>query len=305
VGGTLREAAELVGLPMWLRRLPAEAFGEPLSQLPGSIDFNRRIVNFVPTQAWKATGWLARVQLARDLVDDDFALWMAGRSKAMPRLRDTVRLVPLCAWAWFSQHPETYGARLLRQAYEPSMGLRKAIDETDAWKRRLELAVALGDGIRDTWFESGIARGHEFVPLAKFEDFVSEGVAMDNCLDQFAPQIQLRNTRVFSVRKDGKPVADLEIAPDNGDHTMPTIVQLRGPSNRRAAAGVWQAVYSWLGSQPARAFPASRAHAAASRGIARRIWQPFVESVSANRRTQGIKTLTQYLGCGEILDPGL
>ena len=299
-GGSLREAAAIVELPLWLRRLPAEAFGAPLSRLSGSGDFNRRIINHVPTEAWKATGWLNRVQLARDLVDEDFALWMAWRSKAMPRLRDAVRLVPLCAWAWFSKHPQTFGARLLRQDFEASIGLRKAIDETDNWKRRLELAVSLGEGIRDTWYGPGSARGYDFVPLAKFEDFIAEGVEMDNCLDQFAPQVQQRNTRVFSVRKLGKPVADLEIAPHGEDPTMPAIEQLRGPANRRAGAGVWQAVYTWLSMQPARTLPAARSHSGASRAVARRIWQPFLEAVA---NTTGELTLREYLRSGDVLDP--
>ena len=299
-GCSLRTASELVDVPYWLRRLPAEAFGVPLSRLEGSGEFNRRIVSHVPTEAWKATGWLNRVQLARDLVDEDFALWMAWRSKSMPRLRDINRLVPLCAWAWFSKHPDTLGALLLRQPYDPAIGLRKAADETDIWKRRLELAVSLGEGVRDTWYGPGCAGGYEFVPLAKFEDFIAESEAMDNCLDQFAPQVQQRNTRVFSVRKDGKPVADLEIAPHTEDPTMPSIEQLRGPANRRAAAGVWQAVYNWLSAQPARTLPATRPHAGASRTVARRIWQPFLE---AAKTTPGAATLRDYLKSNDVLDP--
>ena len=299
-GGSLRQAAEILELPLWLRRLPAEAFGAPLSHLPDGDDFNRRILNHVPTEAWKAAGWLGRVQMARELVDEDFALWMAWRSKAMPRLRDACRLVPLCAWAWFSKHPETFGASLLRQPFEPSAGLRKAVDEADNWKRRLELAVSLGEGIRDTWYGPGSARGYDFVPLARLEDFLEEGVRMDNCLDQFAPQVQQRNTRVFSVRKQGRSVADLEIGPHAEDPTMPTIEQLRGPANRRAAVGVWQAVYAWLGSQPVRPLPASRPHTGASRAVARRAWQPFMESLAGGR---GERILRDYLHSGDVFDP--
>ena len=299
-GGSLRQATERLGLPLWLRRLPAEAFTVPLLNLPDGGDFNRRIVNHVPSEAWKSAGWLDRVLLARELVDDDFSLWMAWRSKAMPRLRDPNRLMLLCGWAWFSRRPESFGASLLRQPFDATIGLRKATDEADIWKRRVELAVTLGEGIKDTWYGPGTARDYDIVPLSNLEDFIQEGEIMDNCLDQFAPQVQQRNTRVFSVRKSGRPVADLEIAPHAEDPSMPSIEQLRGPGNRRAGAGVWQAVYSWLGSQPVRPLPPSRAHAAASRAVARKIWEPFMQSVAGRA---GERLLRNYLRSGDVYDP--
>ena len=301
-GGTLRQAAETLGLPFWLRKLPAEAFNAPLPPLPSSADFNRRVVNHVPGEAWKSSGWLDRVLLTRELVDDDFALWMAWRSKAMPRLRDTNRLVLLSAYAWFSQQPGTYGAGLLRLPFDTLMGLRKGMEEADIWKRRIELAVTLGDGIKDTWYGPGSAKGYDFVPLARLEDFVAEGVEMDNCLDQFAPQVQQRNTRIFSVRKEGRPVADLEIAPHQEDPMMPAVEQLRGPGNRRAPSGIWQAVFDWLSSQPVRPLPASRAHPGASRLVARKLWEPYMAALAGQ---PGEKTLRSYLRSGEVFDPEL
>jgi len=301
-GGTLRQAAEALGLPFWLRKLPAEAFNAPLPPLPSSADFNRRVVNHVPGEAWKSSGWLDRVLLTRELVDDDFALWMAWRSKAMPRLRDTNRLVLLSAYAWFSQQPGTYGAGLLRLPFDTLMGLRKGMEEADIWKRRIELAVTLGDGIKDTWYGPGSAKGYDFVPLARLEDFVAEGVEMDNCLDQFAPQVQQRNTRIFSVRKEGRPVADLEIAPHQEDPMMPAVEQLRGPGNRRAPSGIWQAVFDWLSSQPVRPLPASRAHPGASRLVARKLWEPYMAALAGQ---PGEKTLRSYLRSGEVFDPEL
>ncbi len=299
-GRPLKEASGLLGFAWWLRRLPAEAFTAPLSALPDSAEFNRRIVNHVPTESWKAAGWLDRVQLARELADDDVALWMAWRSKGVPRLRDANRLILLCAWAWFSNRPDTLGASLVRQPFEPSLGLRRALDEAETWRKRVELAVTLGDGIQDTWFEPGCARGYDFVPIARLEDFLSEAERMDNCLDQFAPQLHQRRTRLFSIRKAGRSVADLEIAPHEEDPTMPTIEQLRGPSNRRAAPGVWQAVFTWLSMQPTRPLTATRGNAAAARATARRLWQPYLDHL-AGRPADAV--LRNFLRSGEVLDP--
>ena len=299
-GRPLKEAAGKLGFAWWLRRLPAEAFTAPISPLPDDGEFNRRIVNHVPTESWKAAGWLDRVQLARELVDDDLALWMAWRSKSAPRLRDANRLILLCAWAWFSRNPQSPGAKLVRQPFEASLGLRRALDEADTWRKRVDLAVALGDGILDTWYEAGSARGYDIVPLARLEDFIRESEQMDNCLDQFAPQLQQRKTRIFSVRKSGRPVANLELAPHDEDPTMPMIEQLRGPGNRRAAQGVWQAVFTWLSMQPTRQLPATRGNAAASRTVARRLWQPYLESLSGR---PGEETLRNCLCSGEVINP--
>jgi hypothetical protein len=271
-----------------------------LCELPDSAEFSRRIVNHVPTESWKAAGWLDRVQLTRELANDDVALWMAWRSKGVPRLRDTNRMILLCAWAWFSSRPDTLGSSLVRQPFESTLGLRRALDEAETWRKRAELAVALGDGIQDTWFQAGSARGYDIVPLAQLPDFLREAESMDNCLDQFAPQMHQRRTRLFSVRKAGKPVADLEIAPHDEDPTMPMIEQLRGPGNRRAAPGVWQAVFTWLSAQPTRPLTANRTSSAVTRAAARQLWQPYLEHLAG---TPGEVALRSFLRSGEVLNP--
>ena len=301
-GIALKQVAEILDVPFWLRRLPAEAFTGPLATLPDSGDFSRRIVNHVPSESWKAAGWLDRVLLVRELADDDLALWMAWRSKAVPRFRDANRLILLCAWAWFSSQPDTFGASLIRHPFDAALGLRKALDEAETWKKRVELAIALGDGIRDTWYSVGSARGFDFVPLSKLDDFLTEARLMDNCLDQFGSQVQQRNTRIFSIRKRGRPVADLEIAPHEEDPSMPRVEQLRGPGNRRAAQGVWQAVFTWLSQQPSRPLAASRTQAAASRAIARKLWLPYIDSLAG---APGERHLRTFLRSGEVFDPEL
>ena len=301
-GRPLKDVAAAFGLPWWLRKLPAEAFTTPLTSMPGSGDFARRIVNHVPTESWRSAGWLERVQLARELGGDDVALWMAWRSKGVPRLRDTNRLVLLCAWAWFSQHPETEGYKLVRQPFETSLGLRRALDEAELWRKRLELAVALGDGIADPWFGPAHVRGHDIVPLTRLEDFLAEAEAMDNCLDQFAPQVHVRRTRLFSIRKGSKHIADVELALDENNPCTPMVEQLRGPGNRSAAQGVWQTVFLWLSAQPqTRELPTGQLPLEASAATARRIWRPFLEHLDGQN---GERALRDFLRGGEVLNPG-
>lgn len=299
-GDPLRSAADMLALPWWLRKLPAEAFTAPLESVPDGPEFARRIVNHLPAESWKSAAWLTRVLTAHALAGEEVALWVAWRTKSAPRMRDVNRLVLLCAWAWYSGQPGTLGHKLLRVPFEPSLGLRKAMEEADLWKKRIELAVALGDGIKDTWFGSGAVREHTFVPLVCLDDFLAEAKAMDNCLDQFGPEICRRTSRIFSVRKNDVPVANLEIAPHDDGPTMPAVEQLRGPGNRQASPEVWQATYTWLGQQSPRPLTPSRTSTGSARAVARQIWSPYWRSLAdASSRLR----LREYLRSGDVLDP--
>ncbi len=50
-GAALRDVAQVLELPLWLRRLPPEAFSGSIRPLPSSELFARRIVNQLPTAA--------------------------------------------------------------------------------------------------------------------------------------------------------------------------------------------------------------------------------------------------------------
>lgn len=300
-GASLRDAAELISLPWWLRKLPPEAFAEPLGSLPGASEFARRITNHIPAESSRVENWLQRVRIASDLAGEEFALWLAARTKAAPKMRDMSRIVLLSAWAWYGGQPGTVGHRLVRKAFEPTMGFRKAVEEADHWKKRIDLAVVIGDGIRDCWYPPGRSLGYEFVPLTTLDSFLDEARHMDNCLDQYGLQVSLRNTRVFSVRKNGAPVADVEIGPHDDDCSMPAIEQLRGPANRRVPPSVWQATYAWLSSQTAKPLLSPKGSVSAeTRAVARRIWAPFLKAIAGSASEDRVKA---FLRSGEVLDP--
>ena len=95
----------------------------------------------------------------------------------------------------------------------------------------------------------GAAAGYNFVALRTVDDFVTESEALDNCLDQYADHLRAGATAVFSIRKNARSVACVEIGLHEAEVTMPTVVQLRAARNRRAPPEVWQATYAWIGSQ--------------------------------------------------------
>ena len=52
-GAGLRDVAKALDLPGWSRRIPPEAFVEPIGALPKTDDFARRIVSLVPGRSAK------------------------------------------------------------------------------------------------------------------------------------------------------------------------------------------------------------------------------------------------------------
>jgi len=282
-GGSLKDAAAKLGLPYWLRKLPAEAFGEPLHALPLSSEFSSRIASHIPQTPAASRAWLWAVSYACAAHNEDFALWTAAsiskhhRLVSTPHGRDTFRY--LAAWSWYATSPLSTGFDLLRRPWTPSIGLRRALDELGTWRRRISLVVALGGTDPGGWLENGTALGHDFVALTSPLDFIRESEAMDNCLDQFGNRLQQTASRVFAIRKSGRSVANVEIGLHEQEVTMPAILQLRAPRNRRASAEVWQATYAWLGMQSLRPRYASatRINHSRCRRAARAFWQPYLD----------------------------
>lgn len=298
-GAGLRLAARALGIPWWTRALPPEAFAEPLHALFDGPEVQRRIVNHIPADTTFIHIWLRAVLLANAIAGNAFALWLGSRLKGRPRTGE--RLVPLAAWAWYSAHPETTGHALVRCPFEPAMSLKAAIEEADTWRKRIDLAAALGPGIADPWYGEGEHAGFCFVPLTTIQSFIGEASDMDNCLDQFGPKMIRQSTRVFSIRRNGKPVADIEIAPHDDDAGMPVIEQLRGPANRRVGAEVWQAAYGWLAKQPPRALTPTPVATRRFQQLRREIWRPLVAAMPGG--PAGV-ALQDYLKMHDLGDCG-
>lgn len=162
------------------------------------------------------------------------------------------------------------------------MSWKRAQEEVGIWRKRIDLVGALADTDRDPWFADGQALGYEIVGLASIAEVLAESVAMENCLDQYAAHLAYGRIRVFSIRRDGRPVADVELALRSDETTMPTIAQVRGPRNRRAPPAVWQAVHAWLGAQPFRPLNAAPTPPAASREALKVFWEPYVRALGTS-----------------------
>ena len=180
---------------------------------------------------------------------------------------------------------------MLRSAWTPQISLKRALDESRVWERRIELAVMLRSAPRIAWLEGAVVNGYEFVPLDTVEEFLAESAAMNNCLDQYGEQLALGMNRVYSIRLNGKRIADIEIGGHNDDATVPAIVQLRGPRNHRVGPHIWRAAYAWMASQPANIVKSpSRTLARKARDDLReQLWAPYLDALGTTPYTERIR----------------
>ncbi len=249
-GAPLKEVATTLDLPLWLRRLPPEAFNCSLQMLPKSDIFARRIANHLPTSAENSAFWLNSVIFGARACDDYFALWLAQQAIFMESGDPEKLFGLLAAYAWFSNVDLTRARGLIVVPWRPEMALDTAVCAAKSWLNRMRLVLQLRRGVlADPWLEPGEARGFSFVPLLDHETILAEAHAMQNCADQYAERLARDKCRLFSIRRRGVRVATLEIGPHPREAGVLAISQLKARHNLPASAEAWQAAHTWMGGQ--------------------------------------------------------
>ena len=250
-GAQLKQVAAVLDLPMWLRRLPPEAFVGPLEPLPQSDAFARRIVNCLPTTRSESAQWLKTVAFAGVAAHEDFAIWLAHQpvfaGDGDPRRLFAV----LAAYAWFSGQPFKPAHSLMIVPWRPEISFETALCASKSWLNRLRLTLQLKPGvIEDPWLEPGEAMGLSFVPLLTADHLLEEAQGMHNCADQYADRIARDRCRLWGVRRrNGQRLATLEVGQHPREPGILDVVQLKGRHNLPAPLEVWQAAHSWMAAQ--------------------------------------------------------
>jgi hypothetical protein len=245
-GASLRDLAELAGLPMWSRKLMPEAFERPLCGLPADELVGRQVVNHLPRSPKLAARWLQAVHHVTIWGTPAAAVWIAREIVNNPRSVFDARLNLVALYVWFSAAPETSAGELVEKVWIPSMRFSTALRNARDWFEAVTLRAHLGDQpIRDTWLSSAVIDGLEFVPLFTEGDIGGEAEAMQNCVRSLSWGVRQNRLRLWSVRRNGERVATLQLGRRYGDPLL-QVVQLRGPKNATASAVVWWAARKWL-----------------------------------------------------------
>jgi hypothetical protein len=252
-GQPLKSVAATLALPLWLRRLPPEAFSGPLPALPNSETFTRRIVNALPTSRSEAALWLAAVAFAAEATHEDFAVWLAHQPIFAPGPgSDPARLFGvLAAYAWFSGKSHQPARQLMIVPWRPEISFETALCAAKSWLNRVRLTLQLYPGvIDDGWLEPGEAMGLSFVPLLTADELLLEAQLMHNCADQYSDRIARDRCRLWSIRRrNGQRLATLEIGQHPREPGVLAAVQLKARHNLPAPLEVWQATHAWMAGQ--------------------------------------------------------
>lgn len=250
-GAQLKSVARALDIPMWMRRLPPEAFELPLlTALPRSERFGRRIATRIPQANNQAAFWLAAILFAERAVHEDFALWLAGQPIYIDGGEADRLLCVLAAYVWFSSAPQTEGFRLIGVPWRPEVSFETAICAAKSWFNRIRLVLQLPTGtLTDAWLMPGSAQSYSFEPLLDSHEILAEAAAMQNCADQYAERVARNRCRLFSVRRNGQRVATMEIAQHPREACVLSILQLKARHNMAASTDIWQAAYAWMAQQ--------------------------------------------------------
>ncbi len=250
-GAQLKQIAQKLELPMWLRRLPAEAFCGPIPPLPQSEPFARRVVNCLPATRAESALWLKSLAFAAQAAHEDFAIWLAHQAFSMSE-GDPRRMFPvLAAYAWFSGQPYKPAHGLMIVPWRPEISFETALCASKSWLNRIRLKLQLREGvIEDPWLAPGEAMGLMFEPLLSCDDLLEEAQAMHNCADQYSDRIARDCCRLWSVRRrNGQRLATMEVGQHPREPGVLDIIQLKSRHNLPAPLEVWQASHAWMAAQ--------------------------------------------------------
>jgi hypothetical protein len=170
-GVALREVADVLDLPWWLRKLPPRAFAAPLPRFPVDADFTFRISNLIPSDEQLLPSWLTHVGHACEACGPSYALWVARQSDLTDPLSDMSRV--MAAWAWFSQREGPAGTPPAAAAVDFEMSFKRARENAGGWRQRLRLIECLGPGIESPWLADGSGLDFQFVALRTVDDFIT------------------------------------------------------------------------------------------------------------------------------------
>lgn len=245
-GRPLAEAAAAAGLPLWLRKLPPEAFVCPIDPLPDGELFRRQIGNHLQRSPKLMPRWLQLVAGMAALAHEPAAVWMAREHLRAPQAATLARINLLGLWIWFCSQPTTTGHGFVERPWSPDMRLGAAVAAARAWLEFAVLHLDLGQRpIRDMWLHPGRVGDYEFRPINGVSDINEEGTVMRNCVRLYGEDIALNRSRLWSVRRGGERVATLEVAIRYGDPLL-NIVQLEAPGNTAVSRELWWVARRWL-----------------------------------------------------------
>jgi hypothetical protein len=218
--------------------------------------------------------WLDCIDLAQN-VGPDFVHWTSRYAieiGSSPRevigiLRDIADWVRACYRASVPPHirrailgqplARDQGEQYVHREFKIDMSLATVTKLSAEWHDAVA-ANMTGPNSKfpEPWCPGGRSCGCEIVPITTSADLYREGKLLHHCAGTYAGSVHSGGCYLFSVRKDGAPIATLELVRGKAGVA---IGQLRGACNAKAPKEVLRSVNSWLRAQREFRFPQNRA----------------------------------------------
>lgn len=280
-GEPLSAIARVLGLPAWMRKLPPEAFGQPLPARIGApafdTAFGQRALGLCPPLAGRPDRWLQAVIEACGHGDGDLALWLGSKRLFACRRVPMLPVTPLALYAWFSRHPEFPAAKLMFRPFDTKLGLGRAAMITRHWLMRVLQDMCVAESTTQcVWSRTAAAGAFQIVPLTTAAAIVEEGNVMSSCVGTYVGYVVLGDCRLYSIRDGSRRLATMELrALSKG--RPPLINQIKGPHNAPVPEEVYDAAAGWLKAQLQIRGSRTAFHSGQHCETAFReaIWQPF------------------------------
>ena len=311
-GAPLAYVACALHLPIWLRRLPPEAFDGALPDRIGQEDdaqFGCRVINALPKGRKNPNGWLQWVLEARRACGDEFAIWIAGQPIFHARRQPPLSaLLPLAMFAWFSRRPELEAGQLMNARWTAKMSIERAAGLTRRWLHRVlqDLCLEL-PGSPSVWARTRQVAGFEFVPLLTSDQLAQEAVAMNNCLATYTIYVIHGVCRLYSIRRNGTSLATMDVRNMQGT-LVPAIHQLLARGNSQAPPDVHEAARAWLSLQRRDSgdMEVFNWGTPSDTAFQRHVWQPYASAIKAETGEEaprpGVVSLLHSIGALCILE---
>jgi PcfJ-like protein len=218
--------------------------------------------------------WLRSIYLAHS-VGPDFVQWTSrhateiggSRDEVIGILGDIADWVRACYRASVPQHIRrailsdyeflrAEGEQFVHRQFNADMSLATVIELSGDWHEAVA-ANMTGPSTEfpEPWCPGGVSGSFNIVPITSSSELYREGKLLHHCAGTYAGRVHSGERYIFSVRRDGSPLATLELVHSG---TGVAIGQVRGACNAKAPKEVLRAVNSWLRAQKEFRFPQKR-----------------------------------------------
>ena len=141
-GAALKTVARAMELPLWLRRLPPEAFQKSIAPVPATESFTRRVATRLPAAPTHSALWLDSVAFGAQACHEDFALWLADQTIYSEPGKPEQMFGVLASYAWHSRATQTRAHGLIVVPWRPEIAFDTALCAAKSWLNRMRLTLA-------------------------------------------------------------------------------------------------------------------------------------------------------------------